>query len=91
MMIILICEICWSFSLIFIFCEFGERASDGFDELDYVIGQLDWYTFPIEIQRKLPIVINIAQQPVVVRGFLNILCTREVFKKVSFQFTHLEY
>lgn len=80
---ILLCEMFWSFALIFIYCEFGERVSTGFSELNDAINQFNWYTFPIEIQRDLPIVMIFAQEPVVVSGFGNIACVRLTFKSVS--------
>lgn len=66
----------WSFAFIFFFCEFGERLSNGFRELNDMCYQLDLYLFPIEIRPMLPTILVVAQQPVLPQ-------TRDVFKQVS--------
>lgn len=50
--------------------------------LNDAILQCDWYTFPIEIQQNLPIIIMGTRKPVVICGYGNILCTREAFQNV---------
>lgn len=47
--------------IIFTCCELGERLSIVYDQMDFDIGQFDWYRFPIEIQRLLPLVMMNAQ------------------------------
>lgn len=79
----LFCEVYWSFAFTLFFCEFGERVTSEFDELNDIMNQLDWYTFPIEVQQTLPIIIAAAQDPVIMRGFGNIECVRQSFKQVS--------
>lgn len=76
----------WSFFHIYIFCQFGEIVTGEFMELSEVIYQLDWYTFPPEIQRTLTTLLINAQQPVYFMGFGNIICTCETYKKVNFNF-----
>lgn len=73
----------WSFALVFIFCELGERVSTGFTEISDVINQFEWYLFPIGIRQTLPIVICYVQKPVVIHGIGNIACVRLMFEKVS--------
>lgn len=79
----LLSEVIWSFGITLFFCEFGERVRNEFEGLNDMIDELDWYLFPMEIQRMLPIIMIAAQKPVVIRGFGNIACVREVFRKVS--------
>lgn len=74
----------WSFADILLICEFGERVSGRFDEIDKMICRLGWYSFPIEVQRMLPFVMMATHKPVIFRGFSNILLTRETFKQVKF-------
>lgn len=83
LLVIPICEMFWSFALVFIFCEFGERVSTGYTEISDAINQFEWYLFPIGITRTLPIIMCYAQRPVVVKGIGNIACVRLMFKKVS--------
>lgn len=76
------CEIFWSIAIVFFFCEFGERVSNGFEESSYMLKQLDWYSYPYEMQRLLPTVMIIGNEPVSVRVFGNISCTRGTFREV---------
>ena len=73
----------WSFLQMFILCQFGEMVNSSFADLNDEFYQLDWYSFPSEFQRMLPTLLMNAQQEVVIKGFLNVLCTRETFKKVN--------
>lgn len=67
----------------FVFCEFGEGVRAQFEQVDELIYECDWYEFPLEIQRILPTVFLLGQQPVLLKGFANLICTREAFKKVD--------
>lgn len=69
-------------ALVFIICELGQSLSNAFDEINVTINQFDWYLFPNEIQRVLPMIIAHAQQPVLVECFGSIACTRDAFKNV---------
>lgn len=72
----------WTLALVFVPCEIGERVRMEFMKLDFTIGQFSWHLFSQDIQKILPIVINNAQQPVLIEWFGSISCIREVFKKV---------
>lgn len=76
-------EIFWAFAFIFFFCEFGERVSYGFEEINDTLNNLDWYLFPIEIQRMIPTTMIFFQAPVVVRIVGSFACSRYVFDRVS--------
>lgn len=67
---------------VFITCELGEKMSDAFVEINFTIDQFNWYLFPIDIKRMLPIIMANAQQPVTLEFFGSISCIRDVFKKV---------
>lgn len=47
-----------------------------------MIEGLDWYRFPIKLQKMLPIILIDAQQLVALDCFGSITCSREVFKQV---------
>lgn len=79
----LIFQLSWSFILVFIYCDFGGKVSNEFNDIYEVVCSLDWHSFPIEIQKMMPNIIIAVQKPVLVRGFGNISCTRTVFQKVS--------
>lgn len=74
-----------AFGSIFIFCELGERLTGRFAEIDNEMCSSDWYTFPMDIQKMLPIILNGTQASVVLIGIGNISCTREAFKNVNQQ------
>lgn len=74
---------CWSFAFVFVICEFGQKLSDGFNEVDDEIGQFDWYLCSMEIQKLLPILIIVTQKPISLKVFGSISCDRENFKKVG--------
>lgn len=63
--------------------ELGQRLTNAFDEIGYSLEQFDWYLFPMEFKRILPMIMVIAQQPVELECFGSIKCSRIVFKKVS--------
>lgn len=44
--------------------------------------QCDWYLYSMEMQKMYSIFLKNSQQPAIICGYANILCTREVFKKV---------
>lgn len=71
------------FGTVFIACEIGHRISDAIDESVLTIEQLHWYLFPIEVQRVLPTIIAIVQQPITFECFGSIRCGRESFKNVG--------
>lgn len=68
---------------VFIACELGQRMNDAFDRIGFTIERSNWYLFPIEVKRMLPMIMSIAQQPVELECFGSITCTREVFRKVG--------
>lgn len=74
----------WSFIQIFLICELGERLTGQFDEIATEIFRSNWYTFPMDVKKALPLFIKGAQIPVVLNGLGHILCTREAFKNASF-------
>lgn len=69
---------------VFIACEIGQQMNNAFNKIDFAIDQFDYYLFPLEVKRALPMVIVVAQQPVALACFGDITCTRETFKSVSF-------
>lgn len=72
----------WAFAIIFAFCEMGAQATHQFHALNEELCQVKWYLLPIEVQRMMLIFMSDAQQPMFLRGYGNILCTRDAFKNV---------
>lgn len=83
--IITLMWMCWTFAQMFIFCELGENVTDQFNQISNAIYSSDWYMFPKEIQRIIPIIAMSAQRPVIIQGFVNLKCTREASSRVNHQ------
>lgn len=73
----------YAFGLVFIVCELCQQVCNGFEEMNKTMDQLYWLSYPVEIQRLLPMVIIFAQKPVIFIVFGSITCCRESFKKVT--------
>lgn len=71
------------FGFTFIFCELGQRVSDLMKQIIDTIDQFDWYLFPMEIQRMLPILLIVAQQPIDIVVIGSTSANRDTFKKVK--------
>lgn len=94
--IILSMDIFWSFVVIFGVCEFGDRLSGTFNEINYVYDELSWYLLPCKIQQTLIILMVFAQKPVQLHvfgtWFGSISCDRITLKSVSKTFMfHLKW
>lgn len=68
--------------LVLFSCEGGEILSNKSNGIIDVITQFDWYLLPIEIKQMLPMLIINAQQPMLLKFFGNVSCSREQYKKV---------
>lgn len=71
--------------MVFFACEIGQRFSNAYEEIEFVVERMGWNYLPIVIQRMLPTIILNVQQPFEIMCFGSTACTRETFKKVSFQ------
>lgn len=71
-------------AILFAECECGQRLNDALCKIDDLSGQLDWYTYPIEFQKMLPIITSNTQQPVVLKCFDCTSCSHEQFETVSY-------
>lgn len=79
---ITICEVIYSFGILFTACELGQRVKFAFNECEDMIAQFKWYYFPAKIQRRLPLILNFAQQPIETKCCGSMACNRETFKNV---------
>lgn len=72
-----------TFSVIFIFCEIGEKLKSSFNQIDDEFNNLDWYLFPMDGMKIVSMIMIITQKTVALRGYRNIEYDREQFKKVT--------
>lgn len=74
----------WALMLLFCYCELGEIVTNQFNMFDNELCRYDWYLFSIEMQRIFLIVMSNTQNSTTIRGYGNIVCTRDAFKQVKF-------
>lgn len=84
MLLVIVSYAFYAFGMALICCELGERFSNCYSEIPEKICQFEWYLFTPELQKILPIMMIVAQQPVEIECFGSISCSRETFKKVQF-------
>lgn len=82
MLVVPVFQLMCAFGLVFLACEFCGRCCYRFDGINDVVNQFDWYLFPIELQKSLPMIVNNAQQAFHFECFGSIPCDRETFQKV---------
>lgn len=83
MLLALVVEVFYQFGAVFVVCEIGEKLKNIFNQIDKSFGQLKWYSFPINVQHVLPIVIANVQQESTIKCFGSFPCARETFEKVN--------
>lgn len=72
------------FGTVFVVCEIGHQLTLlAFENIDYDFEQLDWYLFPIEVQRMLPSILIGVQKPIFVGCFGIVEASRDQFQKVN--------
>lgn len=64
-------------------CEIGHYLTTEFIEINDSFEQINWYLYPIEIQRVLTTILIHLQEPVELFYFGVNSCSRESLKKVS--------
>lgn len=74
----------YAFGLVFMFCEFGEQIKRRSDEINDAICDLDWNTFPLHVQRMMPVILLSVQNPVELTAYGGVRCARLTFKAASF-------
>lgn len=84
LLLLILCGII-GFTLLFVACELSHRMTCAFDTVNVYIEQLNWYLFPIEVKRMLPMIIATAQEKVALECFGSISCTRGVLKSVGIE------
>lgn len=75
--------LCWSFILLFLFCEFGEQLTSEFNMFDEALCQSNWYSFPVYVQKLLLILMPNTQEPMLMQSYGNLVCARASFEKVN--------
>lgn len=73
----------WTCFMIMVFCEIGDLVTHQFEKFADELHQSCWYLCSIEMQKMLAIFMSNARQPIYVRGYGNILCSRSKVKEVK--------
>lgn len=69
--------------VVLIACDLAQRSCDYFTDINETMDKSTWYLFPHDVQRLLPTILIIVQQPVELECFGGIACNRELAKRVS--------
>lgn len=77
-----VCAISSFVGALYLFCYFGDQVTQRFEDVGDSVYELSWYLLPLDMQKRLPMVIALTQRRVFVRGFADTRSTREVFRKV---------
>lgn len=78
-----ILSVIYALGILLVACELGQRTGLAFVECYDLIVQFDWFLFPAEIQRMIPMILIFTQQPFEIECFGNMSCNRDTFKYVS--------
>lgn len=73
----------WSFAFIFFYCELGQAVTNQFNHFDDALCQCKWYLCAVDLQQMLLTFMSDTQQPMLLRGYANIVCARDSFKNVT--------
>lgn len=73
----------YSFFVIAVFCNCGEMVTNAFESFDEELRRCKWYLFPTDLKYMLVVAIANAQRPTTIRGYGDIQCTRNAFRKVK--------
>lgn len=71
------------FVILFLYCYLGSIFTERFIELERVAYDIDWFMFPLEIQKDLKFIMLVGQKDVFLRGFGGVDCSLEILMKVS--------
>ena len=83
-------ELFGTFTFLFAPCELADRMSSKFDEINYLVNQLDWYPFSYDMNKMLLIILINARKEVGFQCFGSCVCNRDTFRKVSWIFNRIE-
>lgn len=90
LLLVTITEVFHAFFTVGLACEMGERVCGMFGSIEETMDEIDWYLYPIEVQRMLPAIMMVAQKSIYVEFFASATASRETFSKVSGQAVRLE-
>lgn len=67
-----------------LFCLFGHETTENYETVYRALcTNWKWYEFPLEIQKLLPMLLVNAEQPVHLKAYFSVYCTRDFMKSVS--------
>lgn len=67
----------------FLFCHFANSATDEIARLGFTAYNSNWYDWPNDIRKYIPLVIIRSREPVYFSGLGIVRCTLQVFGDVS--------
>lgn len=82
-MYLCVVELMYVFGFVFVYCEIGHQLSSEFDTINDAFYELDWNSYPEEIKRTIPVILQVTQESFQLSAYGNYPCSRETFKKVN--------
>lgn len=77
-------QIAYTFVTLYAACEMGQRVAYQFNLFNEKVYDCDWYLFSLEMKRIYAIALIGSQDPVIIEGYANTVCTRNAFENVIF-------
>lgn len=74
------------FECTYFLCNFGQKLTNEFENISDSVYKMHWHLMPIEVRKKLPTIMAVAQRPVYIKGFARIQGTHEFYESVNFTF-----
>lgn len=67
---------------LFTLCYVGQNVTNGFEDVGEMVYQLNWYHFPMHIQKDMPTILAVSHKKVRVEVFGSVRCNFPTFKAV---------
>lgn len=68
--------------LLVAFCLYGSMTTQRFESLNEFVYQLDWYRYPINVQKSLLLVIAMTNEEIYIESYFSTQCTRAKLQAV---------
>lgn len=67
-----------------LFCLVGHETTTDYEDIFCTMcSNWEWFKFPLNIQKLLPMILSSAEKPVYLKGYIGVYCTRDFIKTVS--------
>lgn len=71
------------FSNLFVYCYFGNLATESFEKIEDFVNEFNWHELPVDLQKYFILIIQNSQKPLFFHGSKVIVLNLETFSRVS--------